>query len=152
MIDLYEEFFKLVAQLNAVGVDYAVVGGIAMAFHAEPRFTRDIDILIPADALSSVAPTMNALDYEATSTPWTFSGTPITRHRFARASGDDYLSVDFLVSDWPAIRQMIDDAVLAESDRGRVKIVRKNDLIALKRLRNSAQDQADIDRLRDDPD
>jgi hypothetical protein len=37
-MELYDEFFQLIQALNDAGVTYAVVGGIAMAFHDEPRF------------------------------------------------------------------------------------------------------------------
>ena len=30
-------------------VKYALVGGVAMAFYTEPRFTRDIDLLIGSE-------------------------------------------------------------------------------------------------------
>ncbi|MCH8476033.1 MAG: hypothetical protein LAT55_12500 [Opitutales bacterium] len=39
----FEEFFEL---LNKNKVDYLIVGGYAYAIHAEPRFTKDIDILL----------------------------------------------------------------------------------------------------------
>ena len=32
--------------LNSQGVEYIVVGAFALAFHSEPRFTGDIDLLI----------------------------------------------------------------------------------------------------------
>jgi hypothetical protein len=32
--------------LNSQGVEYVVVGAFALAFHSEPRFTGDIDLLI----------------------------------------------------------------------------------------------------------
>ena len=39
----YEEF---IAALNAHGVRYLIVGAHAVAFHARPRATKDLDILI----------------------------------------------------------------------------------------------------------
>jgi len=51
----YEEF---IAALNAHGVRYLVVGAHAVAFHARPRATRDLDILIeptPANARKALA-------------------------------------------------------------------------------------------------
>ena len=39
----YEEF---IAALNAHGVRYLIVGAYAVAFHARPRATRDLDILM----------------------------------------------------------------------------------------------------------
>jgi hypothetical protein len=44
-VELYREFFAIIAALNQRGLDYSVVGGIAMAFHDLPRFTRDIEKL-----------------------------------------------------------------------------------------------------------
>lgn len=39
---------RLLAQaLHAHGVEYAVIGGIAMALHGFPRATKDIDLLLP---------------------------------------------------------------------------------------------------------
>lgn len=44
----YEEF---IAALNGHGVRYLIVGAHAVAFHARPRATRDLDILLdPAPA------------------------------------------------------------------------------------------------------
>ncbi len=34
------------AALDAFEIKYLVVGGIALGFHAEPRYTKDLDILI----------------------------------------------------------------------------------------------------------
>ena len=39
----YEEF---IAALNVHGVRYLVVGAHAVAFHARPRATKDLDVLI----------------------------------------------------------------------------------------------------------
>jgi len=44
-IDLRE----LLLAFNAHGVEYLVVGGYAVGFHAEPRATKDLDILIRAE-------------------------------------------------------------------------------------------------------
>lgn len=42
----YEELFKT---LNAYKIRYLVVGGQAVIFHSEPRFTKDMDVWIPPD-------------------------------------------------------------------------------------------------------
>ena len=39
----YEEF---IAALNVHGVRYLVIGAHAVAFHARPRATKDLDILL----------------------------------------------------------------------------------------------------------
>ena len=42
------------AALDAYGIDYLIVGGIAVGFHAEPRFTKDLDLLITVEAPDEV--------------------------------------------------------------------------------------------------
>jgi hypothetical protein len=49
------DFRDLYAALNDAGARYLLVGGHAVAFHAQPRFTKDLDIWIdptPANASS----------------------------------------------------------------------------------------------------
>ncbi len=38
------------AALDDYGIRYLVVGGIAVGFHAEPRYTKDLDLLIRVSA------------------------------------------------------------------------------------------------------
>ena len=37
---------ELIALLNSHGVEYLIVGPHSLAFHARPRFTGDLDILV----------------------------------------------------------------------------------------------------------
>ena len=48
--------------------------------------------------------------------------------------------------------KVIQNAVEAESEEGRIMLANKRDLIWLKRTRDSKQDQADIEKLEDDKD
>lgn len=43
---IYPDFEEFIASLNAAHVRYLVVGAYAVAFHARPRATKDIDILV----------------------------------------------------------------------------------------------------------
>jgi hypothetical protein len=47
---LNSDFRDLLSALSAAEARYLVVGGYAVAFHSEPRFTKDLDIWIAADA------------------------------------------------------------------------------------------------------
>lgn len=85
-MNVFEEFKHLALELEKQGVRYALTGGVAMAFYAEPRFTRDIDLLVDE----------------------------------------------------------------AESEEGKVMVVNRKDLIWLKSMRDSKQDQADIEKLEND--
>lgn len=46
----YEEF---IAALNAHGVRYLVIGAHAVAFHARPRATKDLDVLLEPTAANA---------------------------------------------------------------------------------------------------
>lgn len=41
---------EVAEKLNGAGIPYMVSGSVAMSFHAQPRMTRDIDIVIVLDA------------------------------------------------------------------------------------------------------
>ncbi len=46
---MYQDHKDLLSAFAAHGVKYLVVGGYAVIFHAQPRFTKDIDLLIKSD-------------------------------------------------------------------------------------------------------
>jgi hypothetical protein len=52
---MYEDFKELLSLFNEHKVKYLVVGGYAVSFHAQPRATKDLDILIKADANNAKA-------------------------------------------------------------------------------------------------
>ena len=47
------DFRDLFAALNAAGARYLLVGGYAVAFHAEPRFTKDLDVWTEPSAVNA---------------------------------------------------------------------------------------------------
>src|ERR1035438_3478544 len=47
---MFPDFKELLSIFNAHGVKYLIVGGYAVSFHAQPRATKDIDLLIKPDA------------------------------------------------------------------------------------------------------
>ena len=52
---MYQDYKDLLSAFHAHGVKYLIVGGYAVVFHAQPRFTRDIDLFIKADAANAQA-------------------------------------------------------------------------------------------------
>lgn len=45
-MDLHPDLIDLLTELKSSGVEYLVVGGWAVGVHAEPRYTKDLDLLI----------------------------------------------------------------------------------------------------------
>jgi len=54
----YEEFLEL---LNKHKVRYCIIGSYALSFHARPRYTKDIDILVEA-SLENAQKILTVLD------------------------------------------------------------------------------------------
>ncbi len=52
---MHQDFKELLSAFNAGQVRYLIVRGYAVSFHAQPRATKDLDILIGADAENSKA-------------------------------------------------------------------------------------------------
>ena len=95
MINLESELREIVRLFNQKRVDYALCGGMAVAIHGYPRFTKDIDFLIPAHSLEhakSVAAAAGFLD-ESGRIP--FSDCDV--YRILKIEGQEYRMLDLLV-------------------------------------------------------
>jgi len=147
-MNIFSEFHKILQHLQREKIEYALVGAVAMAFHTTPRFTRDIDILIRKSELEKIRDIMTKEGYFESSSPWTFKDTEITLHRFFKAEGEDHMMVDIMVAGSPEHEHIIEYADEAVSARmGSVRVASREDLVWMKRIRNSKQDQADIEKL-----
>jgi len=150
-VNVFEEFKQVVRELEEQKVRYAIVGGVAMAFYTEPRFTQDIDLLVSSEDYAKTKGILEKEGYIETLLPWTFSNVAIELHRFLKVvSPDDEMMIDILVANDEEVRRIIQDSVGAESEEGRMMVANKKDLIRLKKARDSKQDQADIEKLEDD--
>ncbi len=72
-MDIFDEFFNIVEELTTGEIAYAVVGGIALSFYTEPRYTKDIDFLFLAEDLESSKAIFHKLGFEHEATPEKFS-------------------------------------------------------------------------------
>lgn len=151
-VNLYEEFFQIIAAFQKAGIRHAVVGGLALAFYDLPRFTRDIDLLVHPDDVPRISTILEPLSYEQSTNPWTFERTQVTVYRYIKTEGDDHMVLDILVGGQPRHLQTLEAAADQPWARGTVKVVRKEDLIWLKEQRGSEQDRLDIRRLQGDQD
>lgn len=52
---MYQDYKDLFAAFLAHGVKYLIVGGYAVIFHSQPRFTKDLDLFIAADPANARA-------------------------------------------------------------------------------------------------
>jgi hypothetical protein len=149
---MFDDFKELLSVLNKHKVKYLVVGAYAVGYHAQPRATKDLDVLIqPApkngkavyDALIEFgAPgmgSMTAADFTKTGTFYRMGLPPI--------------AVDIL----PAIKGITFDAawknrvtVTVDADTGlTAHFISRDDLILAKLAAGRPQDLGDVQALKD---
>lgn len=150
MFDLYEEFKAIVSALDDEGIEYAVCGGLAMAVHGFPRATVDIDLLILSESLEEVRQLARTLGYTIEAFPMTFSRGAVEIRRVSKIDPETgiVLSLDMLLVT-PEIVEVWQSRTELTWESGSLWVVSRRGLMALKSLRSSAQDLADIERLKE---
>ena len=150
-MDVFAEFQHIAAALAARKLPYALIGGVAMAFHVRPRFTKDVDFLIKSFSLPEMASALASIGYRPSAGPWTFPKANLTLHRFLKPALDDEFFVDVLVAGSSEMEAIVDRAaILTSPNHPSVPVAQRNDLIWLKKLRASPLDLADIALLQDE--
>lgn len=149
-MNLYNEFFNIIQAFEENQITYAVIGGFAMAFHDKPRFTEDIDFLISNASLNKADQVVNELAFFSSTDPHHFLETTLTLYRYVKTFNDDYLILDLLSSPKKRFQEILRNSIAYEWEKGTVAVVNRENLILLKRMRNSEQDKVDIMNLKND--
>lgn len=148
MLEIYDEFRRVIELLEAESIDYALCGGWAMAVHGQPRSTIDIDLLILSESLERLIAAAATLDYGIRGLDMSFAKGVIEIRRISKIDPEsgDLLSLDLLLVT-PQILPVWESRVAASWEGGKLTVVSQQGLIALKRLRGSGQDLDDIKKL-----
>ena len=148
MIDIVDELRALVAKLDEHEIAHALCGGMATGVYGFARTTIDIDLLILTESLDAVIAIARDLGYTLRAKDLSFKNGAIEIRRVSKIDPEsgDLLPLDFLLVT-PELRAIWDSRTEAEWEGGRLSVVSCDGLIQLKRLRNSAQDLADIEAL-----
>lgn len=145
-MNLHPDLMDLLTAFASSNVEYVIVGGWAVSYHCEPRYTKDLDILIGPDdanlervmsALSVFGAPAHILD-EARRLgrdEFLFFGTPPTRVDILRSiPGADFKAV-------------FERRVQTRWDDVPVSIISREDLIAAKRAAGRERDLRDVRAL-----
>lgn len=155
------DFQTIFKELNRLGVDYLVVGGLAVNFHGVPRMTYDIDLMILLEP-------ENILKLVTKLTQWGYKPkVPIdpkdladekTRNSWVREKGMKALNfysetlpigeIDILIETPIPYEELKSRAIKVELQEERIPTVSIHDLIELKLRAGRKQDLADVDHLR----
>lgn len=145
-MDLHPDFRDLLAECARSGVRYALIGGYAVGFHAVPRATKDLDLLVSrqgenltrlAEALTRFGAPSNVIEgaRHLGPTEIVYLGVPPLR-------------IDLLAyADGVEPEQVIGRALHVNLDGLDVPIIGLEDLLANKRASGRAQDVADVEAL-----
>ncbi|MEO7555655.1 MAG: nucleotidyl transferase AbiEii/AbiGii toxin family protein [Acidimicrobiales bacterium] len=88
-------------RLDALGVDHALVGGFAVSIRCEPRFTRDIDLVVAVTGHAGAEAVIRALvqdGYEVLATVEQETAGRLAMARLALGPGDDVIDLLFASS------------------------------------------------------
>jgi len=148
MLDLVEELRSLVRSLDEHGLEYALCGGMAMGVHGVARATVDIDLLILSVSLPEVFDIAKTLGYNIRGKDLSFANGAVEIRRVSKIDSEDgqLLSLDLLLAT-PDIRDVWETREIVEWEGGNLSVVSVSGLIALKQLRRTYQDLADIEAL-----
>jgi len=148
-MDLYEELLGVVDTLSAHGVQYALCGGIAVAVHGYPRFTKDIDLLIREEDLDATRAAVAECGFtvEGGRIPFRM-GQPDEQivFRINKVSGRELLTLDLILVGEP-LKAIWNDRRDAEWENRRICLVSREGLAVMKRRAGRRQDLLDLEKL-----
>jgi hypothetical protein len=146
---MHQDFKELLSAFNAGQVRYLIVGGYAVSFHAQPRATKDLDILIGADAENSKAvyaalakfgapiEGLSAKDFAEPDNFFRMGTPPVMVDIMPKISGVEFEE---------AWRRRVDVRI---DDELSVPFISREDLLVAKLSAGRAQDLIDVDALRE---
>jgi hypothetical protein len=147
---MYPDFKELLSVFNTHSVKYLIVGGYAVSLHAQPRATKDIDILVRPDAENAKAVFVALAKFGAPLeglSPDDFAD----RGSFFRM-GREPVAVDILSDipgvDFDAAWQRRLEGVIDMATGLKANFISGDDLLSARLAAGRPQDLADADAIR----
>jgi hypothetical protein len=145
-MNLPSDFKELLEEFAREGVEHAVIGGYAFAFHAEPRATKDLDVLLGGSKENLERAARALARYGAP--PNVVEATGNLAETEVVYLGRPPLRVDLLRTiDGVSGAQVLRNAVSANWDGLPIRVIALDDLLANKRAAGRPQDLADVLKL-----
>ena len=149
-MDLIEELKRVVDGMRRERLPYAVCGGIALAVHGFPRFTKDIDLLVRRSDVERMLRVVRKMGYRVSAGSMTLHRgrrNETTIHRVSKFVGEEFVTLD-LVEVSPALM-----SVWKQRERHRwegrvIQVVSAGGLARMKRAAGRKQDLADLEKLK----
>lgn len=147
---MYQDYKDLLSAFQSHGVKYLVVGGLAVIYHSQPRFTKDMDFFIKADpenakaayaALAQFGAPLQGIRPEDFTDPTIF-------FRFGREPRGFDILVAIPGVDFDAAWERRVEAVIDTATGLKANFISADDLIASKLASGRPRDLADVDDIR----
>jgi hypothetical protein len=147
---MYQDYKDLLSAFQSHGVKYLVVGGFAVIYHSQPRFTKDMDLFIQAAPENAQATYAALADFGAPLKDITWEDFT-DRNNFFRF-GRDPKGFDILPSipgvDFDDAWERRVETVIDTASGFKASFISAEDLIASKLASGRPQDIADADAIR----
>jgi len=148
---MFDDFKELLSVFNAHNVKYLVVGGYAVSFHAQPRATKDLDVLILADPANAKAVYAALSEFGAPLADIQIDDLANPR-KFIRF-GQPPVAIDILpgidgVNFKEAWERRVEGVIDRESGL-KAFFISRQDLIAAKLAAGRIRDLADVEEIRE---
>jgi hypothetical protein len=146
-MNVLEELMTSTAALDGAAVEYALVGGLAVAVWGAPRATKDIDLLVRREQLEDAMNAVATRGFTLAAAPLRFRDG-MDLQRVSKVVAGAHMTIDFILVNevlepiWTSRRR------IATAD-GPLWVVSRDALIAMKAQAARPQDIADIERLRE---
>ncbi len=147
---MFQDYKDLLSAFHAHGVKYLVVGGYAVIFHAQPRFTRDLDIFIRTDPANARATYAALADFGAVLEgirPEDFTDRS-SLFRFGRDPRGFDILPDIPGVDFDAAWERRVETTIDPESGLQAFFISRDDLVAAKLAAARPQDLADVDAIR----
>lgn len=147
---MYQDYKDLLSAFQSHGVKYLVVGGLAVIYHSQPRFTKDMDLFIKAApenakatyaALAQFGVPLQGIHPEDFTDPNIF-------FRFGREPRGFDILVAIPGVDFDAAWERRVEAVIDTATGLKANFISAEDLIASKLASGRPRDLADVDDIR----
>ena len=155
------DYVAIFKQLNERGIDYIVVGGLAVNFHGIPRMTYDIDLMVHLDI-------QNILNLVSQLTEWGYRPkAPVDPQGLAdKHTSDVWINekgmkafnfycdtqpigeIDIVIESPIPYKELKKRAVLIDIQKNKIPVLSINDLVEIKHRAGRKQDLSDVESLR----
>jgi predicted nucleotidyltransferase len=150
----------ILRELVEGGVEFLLIGGVAVGYHGHIRATKDVDVVPASDQenLERLAEVLRRLEAQVEGREEFDKGElPDPLDPSVLALGGNWILVTRLgrldvmqwIGDWPLWEKLSPAAIEDSVADLPIKIVSYDDLVRLKELAGRPEDLADLQRLRD---